>query len=77
MSSSVGPAAFGIEGVFNVNLYVFINIRIAYMVDLSVWSRGMIPPLGGGGPGFKSRNGPWNISFLQFLVLALTILHHL
>ncbi len=22
------------------------------------WSSGMIPPLGGGGPGFKSRFGP-------------------
>ena len=25
----------------------------------SVWSRGMIPALGAGGPGFKSRNGPF------------------
>ena len=25
---------------------------------MSVWSRGMIPALGAGGPGFDSRNGP-------------------
>lgn len=28
------------------------------MFGASVWSSGMIPALGAGGPGFKSRNGP-------------------
>ena len=26
---------------------------------MSVWSSGMIPALGAGGPGFKPRNGPF------------------
>ena len=33
-------------------------------VDKSIWSSGMIPALGAGGPGFKPRNGP-TITFLQ------------
>ena len=40
-------------------------------ISLSVWSSGMIPALGAGGPGFKPRNGPlilgrWNVFFLTF-----------
>ena len=32
------------------------------------WSRGMIPALGAGGPGFKSRRGPFFLNtFLLFL----------
>ena len=30
---------------------------------MSAWSSGMIPALGAGGPGFKSRSGPIFISF--------------
>ena len=29
----------------------------------SVWSRGMIPPSGGGGREFESRNGPLRVLF--------------
>ena len=39
----------------------------------SVWSNGMIPPLGGGGPGFDSRNGPKGYISATLLVY-LTIL---
>ena len=31
---------------------------LAANTPTSTWSRGMIPPLGGGGPGFDSRSGP-------------------
>ena len=31
---------------------------------MSVWSSGMIPALGAGGPGFKPRNGPKLIAFV-------------
>ena len=34
----------------------------------SQWSSGMIPPLGGGGPGFKSRLGP----FCKFLLIIIS-----
>ena len=27
------------------------------------WSRGMIPTLGAGGPGFKSRTSPWLVGY--------------
>ena len=35
----------------------------------SQWSSGMIPPLGGGGPGFKSRLGP----FFPFFYFQFTV----
>lgn len=39
--------------------------------QLASWSRGMIPALGAGGPGFKSRRGP--IFFiLKFIFLIFT-----
>ena len=34
----------------------------------SIWSRGMIPALGAGGPGFDPRNGPW--LFCQILIIT-------
>ena len=34
--------------------------------DMSVWSRGMIPASGAGGPGFNPRNGPVCYFLLQF-----------
>jgi hypothetical protein len=46
---------------------------------LSVWSRGMIPASGAGGPGFKSRNGPfcWTIHFsLSSAWLVVSHLRH-
>ena len=39
----------------------------------SIWSSCMIPPLGGGGPGFDSRNGPKGYISATLLV-CLTIL---
>jgi hypothetical protein len=30
----------------------------SYPYQVSAWSRGMIPALGAGGPGFDSRSGP-------------------
>ena len=36
---------------------------------VSVWSSGMIPPLGGGGPGFDSPNGPL-LSYICHMVFV-------
>ena len=35
------------------------NKKWSCTIASSVWSRGMIPALGAGGPGFDSRNGPF------------------
>ena len=40
-------------------------------VNMSVWSRGMILPLGGRGPGFKSPNRPF--AMLEFSFILYTI----
>ena len=40
-----------------------LNFLIGLM-DKSIWSSGMIPASGAGGPGFESRNGPKTISFV-------------
>ena len=34
---------------------------------LSVWSRGMIPALGAGGPGFNPRHGPSKLLFAAII----------
>ena len=42
-------------------LYLSKNLHLSIVVTaskLSDWSRGMIPALGAGGPGFDSRIGP-------------------
>ena len=45
-----------------LGLFVFLNLKGVLIlwkkVRSSVWSSGMIPALGAGGPEFKSRNGP-------------------
>ena len=38
---------------------------VRFYLSVAKWSRGMIPALGAGGPGFKSRFGPYilNLSY--------------
>ena len=38
--------------------------RFGQVQDVAKWSRGMIPALGAGGPGFKSRFGPDSFSMV-------------
>ena len=42
---------------------------------LSAWSSGMILPLGGRGPGFKSRCGPFGLWLLSLLHNSYILLH--
>ena len=47
--------------------WCFLETLNSIQFEPSVWSRGMIPPLGGGGPGFKSPNGPFFCIFGKVL----------
>ena len=38
---------------------MFIDINYLLLYLLTTWSRGMIPALGAGGPGFESPRGPY------------------
>ncbi len=42
--------------VVSVRLIIMLQQRLRF--NKSVWSSGMIPALGAGGPGFKPRHGP-------------------
>ena len=46
-----------------LNTAELINILLTKVCVSGVWSRGMIPASGAGGPGFNSRNAP---SFLFY-----------
>ena len=41
-----------------LNTAELINILLTKVCVSGVWSRGMIPASGAGGPGFNSRNAP-------------------
>ena len=59
------PEALGLEVSFfrNPGRNIFSNANVARAnLALAVWSSGMIPASGAGGPGFDSRNSP---SFLD------------
>ena len=36
-----------------------VTVRASFTLNKAVWSSGMIPALGAGGPGFDSRNRPF------------------
>lgn len=42
---------------FRNKIFKLNNVKL-WLVSLSIWSRGMIPASGAGGPGFDPRNGP-------------------
>ena len=42
-------------------------VNSIHLSDMSNWSSGMIPPSGGGGPGFDSRIGPMSFCFASWL----------
>ena len=46
------------------SLSLFLRHKVFPNYHMACWSRGMIPALGAGGPGFKSRTGP----ILNYLV---------
>jgi hypothetical protein len=72
-------------GIYNCSCIIkLLLIRTNSVRWSSVWSRGMIPPLGGGGREFESRNGPtffvgwWRLQFesatdLTFFVATFAI----
>ena len=43
-----------------------------FLLLVAQWSRGMIPALGAGGPGFNSRFGPKHF-LLQFIIRLITL----
>ena len=43
-------------------LYVYNLLFSSSLSTVAQWSRGMIPALGAGGPGFKSRLSPYILS---------------
>lgn len=55
---------------------MFLQYHVSHVLVLiqygrqASWSRGMIPALGAGGPGFKSRRGPIFFSIANFIFIC-------
>lgn len=56
------------EHGFHLSLSVIKSSGAVSLLNVAKWSRGMIPALGAGGPGFKSRFGPLKTVLALFFV---------